>query len=83
MIPIELPAWLQPCIYIFLGLMVIEIIVRIWSTINHRNLNQKLDEILSKVKLMMLQRRLEDEEYPQYEPHPVPTDQMIKISKEY
>lgn len=80
MIPIELPEWLQPCVYIFLGLMAIEIIVQVWSITNRRSINQPINEILSKVKLLLLQRRIE-EDY--YEPHPVPTDQMIKIRKDF
>jgi hypothetical protein len=50
MIPIELPAWVELVAYAFLGLMALEILVRIWQILSNKKTNKNLNE-----KLDMLQ----------------------------
>lgn len=55
MIPIELPAWVELAAYAFLGLMALEIAVRVWQVFSNKKLNKQLDE-----KIDLLQDDVDD-----------------------
>jgi hypothetical protein len=49
-----LPTWVQPAIYIFLGLMALEVVLTLARILVTRKQNRKLAEISAKVNLVFL-----------------------------